>query len=179
MTIFALALLITWYLLKNVRRLAAEAQVSSSEAAPSAGTKHDLLLIPVLIVAGLFAFGLRYGLEKQVRRRREAAYQSAVRSYAQVLKPGMTRKEVERYFRAKKLDFRQLCCVDAKDYAKGSWDDLIKIGDDEAPWYCSSANVYVGFQFTGPGEFNGMYPGADDLDKLKAVTLYRALETCL
>ena len=170
---FILALLILWYLLKNVRRLAPEAQVSSSITAPSADTKRDLLLIRVLLVAGLFAFGLRYGLEKQVRRRREAAYESAVRSYAQVLKPGMTRKEVEGYFRAKKLDFRQTCCVDTKDYAKGSWDDLIKIGEEDAPWYCSSTNVYVGFQFTGPGDFNGMWR-ADDLDKLKAVTLYRA-----
>jgi hypothetical protein len=33
-----LSLLILWYLLKNVRRLAAEAQVASSEAAVPSGT---------------------------------------------------------------------------------------------------------------------------------------------
>ena len=107
------------------------------------------------------------------------AYQSALHSYAQVLKPGMTRKEVEDYLRANKLEFRQTCCVDMKEYKKGSWDDLVKIGEEDAPWFCNYTAVYVGFQFSGHGQFEGGMWRADDFDKLRAVTVYRQYDKCL
>jgi Na+-transporting NADH:ubiquinone oxidoreductase subunit NqrC len=143
-----------------------------------ADMKRILLLLLVSLVVGLFVFGVRYELKKRARERREVAYQSALRSYAQVLKPGMTRKQVEDYFRANKLEFRQTCCVDMKEYRKGSWDDLVKIGEEDAPWFCNLTIVYVGFQFTGHGQFDGMWR-ADDFDKLSAVTLYQQYDKCL
>src|ERR1700747_2686675 len=48
----------------------------------------------------------------------------AVRSIRRFSKPGMARIEVEDYLRAKKLEFRQMCCVDAKEFRKIPWDDL-------------------------------------------------------
>jgi hypothetical protein len=86
--------------------------------------KRILLLVLVLLVVGLFAFGVRHERMKKARERREVAYQLALHSYAQVLEPGMTRKEVQDYLRANKVEFRQTCCVDMKEYKKGSLDDL-------------------------------------------------------
>jgi hypothetical protein len=144
----------------------------------SADIKGILLLVLFLFVSSLFAFGVRHERKKRAQKRREVAYQSALRSYAQVLKPGMTRKEVEDYLRANKVEFRQTCCVDMKEYKKGSWDDVVKIGEEDAPWFCNFTAVYVGFQFTGHGQFDGMWR-ADDFDKLRAVTLYRMYDKCL
>ena len=140
--------------------------------------KRILLFLLVLSVGSLIALGVRYELKNLTRDKREVAYQSAVRSYAHVLKLGMTRKEVEDYLRAKKLEFRQTCCVDMKEYKKGSWDDLVKIGEEDAPWFCNFTAIYVAFQFTGRGQFDGMWR-ADDSDKLTAVTLYRQYDKCL
>jgi hypothetical protein len=87
----------------------------------------------ILLVIVLLAVGVRYVVKKQTRNRREAGYQSTLYSYSQVLKPGMTRKEVEDFLRAKKLEFRQMCCVDTKELRKIPWDDLVKIGAEDAP----------------------------------------------
>jgi hypothetical protein len=138
--------------------------------------KRILLLILVLFIAGLCVLGVRYRLKKQAQRRREAAYQVALHSYTQILKPGMIRKEVEGYLRTKNIPFRQMCCVG--DFSKRSWDDLTKIGEEDTPWFCSENNVYVAFQFTDRGQHEAMWQ-ANDLDTLKAVTIYRWLEGCL
>jgi hypothetical protein len=84
----------------------------------------------ILLVMVLLAVGVRYFVKKQTRRRREASYQSTLYLYSQVLKPGITRKEVEDYLRAKKLEFRQMCCAHNKEFRKIPWDDLVKIGEE-------------------------------------------------
>jgi len=140
--------------------------------------KRILLLLLVLLVGTLFGFGVRYEIKKRAREKREVAYQLALRSFAEVFKPGMTRKAVEDSLRANTHEFRQTCCVDMKEYKKGSWDDLVKIGEEDAPWFCNYTAIYVGFQFTGHEKFDGMWR-ADDSDKLTAVTLYRQYDKCL
>ena len=90
-------------------------------------------LLILLVIVGL-AVGVRYVAKKQTRKRREAGYQSTLYSYWQVLKPGMTRKEVEDHLRAKKLEFRQMCCVDSKEFRTIRWADLVRIGEEDAPW---------------------------------------------
>jgi hypothetical protein len=141
--------------------------------------KRILPLILVLFVAGLCGLGVRYRLKKRVQRRREAVYEAALRSYTQVLKPGMTRKEVEDYLRAKNIEFRQICCVDIKESSKRrSWDDLTRIGEEDVPFVCRENNVYVAFQFTDH-EQRGTGWQANDLDALKALSIYHSLEGCL
>ena len=130
-----------------------------------------------LIFVALVAFGVRYLLEKRAERRREIAYQSALSSYSERFKPGITRKEVEDYFRARNIGFMQMCCVDHK-LPKTVLDDLTKIGEESAPWYCSESNVYVAFHFTGP-ERNGVAASADPSDTLRAVSIFHWLEGCL
>ena len=141
--------------------------------------KRVLLSILELVVGGLLVLGIHYGLKMQAQKKREAAYQFSLRSYAQVLKPGMTQKEVERYLQGKNVEFRQTCCVDAMELSKKhSWDDLIKIGREDAPWYCSENDVYLAFQFTDQGQ-HGTWWDANDLDTLKAISVYYRLEGCL
>ena len=113
------------------------------------------------------------------QKKREAAYQATLRSYSQVLKPGTTRKEVERYLHGKNVEFGQTCCVDAIELSKKhSWDDLIKIGREDAPWFCSENSVYLAFQFADHGQ-HGTWWDANDVDTLKDISVYHRLEGCL
>jgi Na+-transporting NADH:ubiquinone oxidoreductase subunit NqrC len=134
-------------------------------------------LVAVLVVV----FGLRYVIEERAQRRREVDYQKTLRSYSELLKTGMTRKQVEEYFSAKKVVFRQLCCVSVKEFSRGvydnTYDDLVKIGEEDVPWFCSENNVYIAFQFLGPQKDS--LPGAEATDTLKDVTIYHKLDGCL
>jgi hypothetical protein len=144
--------------------------------------KRVAQLILALSIVGLFVLGIQHELKKRGQKRRDVAYQSALLAYTSVLKPGMTRKEVEDYLRAKNTKFRQTCCIDSSNVARRhSWDDLTKIGEEDAPWFCSEHNVYVAFQFTDHELLNnGLFQMKDDdLDTLKSVTLYHWLEVCL
>jgi hypothetical protein len=53
----------------------------------------------------------------------------------------MTRKQVEDYLAAKGVSFRQMCCVSAKEFSRGvydnAYDDLVKIGQEDVPFVCS------------------------------------------
>jgi hypothetical protein len=141
--------------------------------------KRVLLLISLLVAVGLLALGIRHGLKVQQKRKREAAYQSALLSYMQVLKPGMTRKEVEDYLRARNVDFGQNCCVvGIQPHPKHSLDDITKVGEESAPWFCSEHYVFVAFQFGDYGEYKSIL-GADDKDILKSVTIYHQFGGCL
>ncbi len=137
------------------------------------------LLVALLLVVALSALVLRHFSQERTQEKREAGYQSAVRSYSEVLRLGMTRKEVEDYLRGRNVEFRQMCCVETnKRFSTNVYDDLTKIGQEDAPWVCSEKNVYVAFQFTGP-QRNASGPTADASDRLVGVTLYRGLEGCL
>lgn len=101
---------------------------------------------------------------------------AALLSYDQALKPGMTRKDVEDYFRTKKIRFSQMCCV-VGPY-KHSPDDLIEIRTFHLPLPCDDQSHYVAFIFNDqtqrppaamPKPDNGQ---ADDLDTLRSITTY-------
>ena len=130
-----------------------------------------VLLILILVVAPLIFFGVRYELkvraETQAQAKREMAYQSTLRSYNQVLKPGMKRKTVEDYLRFNKTEFLRL-----------SLDDLTKIGEDEPTWVCGRTGVYVKFQFTGVGQREPRFD-ANDEDTLDEIEVYHQLDRCL
>jgi hypothetical protein len=127
-----------------------------------------LLLILILVSAACDLGG-----EKK-KQKREAAYQAARQSYSDVMKPGMTRKDVEEYFRTKAVVFSQLCCIEAGN----TYADLIKIGKEKHPWYCEAHNVYVAFQFAA-AEPRDNPPSTRDSDILKKVTVFHKLEGCL
>jgi hypothetical protein len=87
---------------------------------------------------------------RESKKKRDVAYEAAVQAYAQMLKPRMTRVEVETYLRKQGTQFMHMCCVERDSY----WDDLVKIGEEGHPWYCSEHYVYVAFLFitTQPNE---------------------------
>ena len=72
--------------------------------------KHWRLLTVVLVAVALSVIGVRHVLEKRAQQKhvlekraqqkREVAYKAALRSYSEVLRPGVTRNEVESYLRA-------------------------------------------------------------------------------
>jgi hypothetical protein len=68
-----------------------------------------------------------------------------------------------------------------KEFSRGvydnAYDDLVKIGQEDVPWFCSENNVYIAFQFLG-SQKNSL-PRADTSDRLKDVTIYRKLDGCL
>jgi hypothetical protein len=103
----------------------------------------------------------------------EATYQSIVESYSKTFKPRMTRKEVENNLRTKNARFQQTCCFEGRRTP----DDLVKIGQEPAPWYCNRTNVYVAFEFAG--EERRPSSQARDSDKLERVSLLRWPQDCL
>jgi hypothetical protein len=84
------------------------------------------------------------------------------------------------YIRAKNARFWQSNFAESGPN-RHSFDDLTKIGEEDAPWYCSEQNVYVLFLFVD----HESLPATvfrfkdDDLDTLKSVSLYRWSEDCL
>ncbi len=130
-----------------------------------------VLVILILAVAALIFFGVRYEMkvraETQAQLKRETTYQAALRSYHQILKPGMKRKGVEDYLRVNKTEFLRM-----------SLDDLTKIGEEEPPWYCGTSGVYVKFHFTSLRQREPRL-GADDEDTLDEIEIYHWLDRCL
>jgi len=59
-----------------------------------------------LVAVAVFALGARHVLERRTRQKREIGYESALRSYSERLRPGMTRKEVEDYLRERNVECR-------------------------------------------------------------------------
>ena len=108
------------------------------------------------------------------KQKREAAYQTALQSYTEALKPGMTRMDVEDYLRAKGASFHQMCC----SLERTAFADLVKIGQEKHPWYCSEHNVYIAFQFTAI-EAHDVVVRINDSDVLKRITIFHQLEGCL
>jgi hypothetical protein len=126
-----------------------------------------------LILLALFAAAIRNGRKKQAQNKREVAYQSVLNSYSAALKPGLARQEVENYLRTKAVGFQQMCCIDDRS----AFADLVKIGKEDAPWYCGEQNIYVAFQFAAVEPHEAFK--AFDSDTLKSVTIFRWLEGCL
>jgi hypothetical protein len=111
---------------------------------------------------------------QSAKEKREAAYQAALKSYSEILKPGMTRKNVEDYLKAKGVKYVRMRCIDEQT----AWVDIVSIGKEKHPWYCSAHNVYIAFQFADePHE--GVRPSDRDTDKLKSITVHHSLEGCL
>ena len=130
-----------------------------------------VLFILILVVAPVIFFGVRYEMkgraETQAQAKREMAYQSTLRSYNQVLKPGMKRKTVEDYLRFNKTEFLRL-----------SLDDITKIGEDQPTLSCGPIGVYVRFQFTGVSQREPRLD-ANDEDTLDEIKIFHWGSNCL
>jgi hypothetical protein len=126
----------------------------------------------VLIVFVLCPLAFGYGLRKRAKKKleeqkREALYRSALLAYSNDLYPGMTRKNVEDYLGAKAVPFEESARA-----------DLVKIGQETAPWFCREVIVYVAFDFEAVEPHSRAWePYATDV--LKRVHIYSRSEGCL
>ena len=102
---------------------------------------------------------------------RNAQYRRVLRTYSDVLKPGMKRSEVENYFiMSKYVSFERECCVGPK---RGTFDDLVEIAHEKAGWVCQKQVVYVAFEFAAVEPKRGWV--ADPGDRLVRTSLYRSV----
>jgi hypothetical protein len=153
-------------------RFANREPVKNSPLGPE-NMRRKLLIIVVLILVVGFIVTVRYARQLQAQRKREAGYQVALQGYSQMLRLGMTRKDVEDQIRTKGITFQQICCIDERS----AYADLLRIGKEGAPWYCSEQNIYIAFQFSALEPH--MPVTAYDSDVLKRITIFRWLEGCL
>jgi hypothetical protein len=140
-----------------------------------------------VIAAVLSAAGIGLLRKAEARNKREATYQAALGAYSHDPSPGLARKEVESYLRARNTSFRQVCCGEAGDYA-----DLIQVGRGNPPWFCSESYVYVAIEFAAVERHDSFLeairrksndskksPIAYDSDILTKVEMYRPDIGCL
>lgn len=132
-----------------------------------------IVLLTVVLLSAGFAWHI---WKTHERKKREVTYQAALSSYSKDVKPGMTRKEVEGYLRGRNVTFRQMCCFGGPQHA---WADLVRIGQESSPWYCSENNVYVAFKFAATDTKQRDLWENRDSDQLLQVTSFHWLEGCL
>src|SRR5437016_4289815 len=73
------------------------------------------LLAVVLGAVAMSVIGVRHVLETPAKQKRKVAYQAALPPYSEVLKPGMTRNDMESYLPAENVQFGHTCCVEPTD----------------------------------------------------------------
>jgi hypothetical protein len=144
-----------------------------------------LRLLKIIAATGVMFFGLwlvQHVRERHKAAEREAYYQTILAKYTSELKPGMSREQVEQRIQSDGKWFGQMCCVanirgQYTSSVEAGWDDLVKIGEESPPWFCSENNVYIAFEFNpkSPGELSKT--NASDI--LKRVSVFQRLEVCL
>jgi hypothetical protein len=108
-------------------------------------------------------------------QRREAVYQETLQSYSADLKPGVSRKEVENYLRAKNTTFQHWRGIHEPEVLA----DAIRIGKEWHPWYCNEHNVYIFFRFEAVKPRSRSIEAPDDSDVLREITVEHRLEGCI
>jgi len=126
------------------------------------------LFIMAVVLGTLVLLGIRYFGKVREAAKREKVYQSTLQSYRQILKPGMTRNEVEEYLRSKEIEFLRL-----RD------DDISKIGEDDSLiWFCGRPDVFLHFQFIASPQQEPQM-GGDGGDKLNEIEIIRKGSGCI
>jgi hypothetical protein len=138
-------------------------------------TRHKVLLaFAVLAVAALaVAAGAEYVAARQ-QAEREAAYAESIQAYRVRFRVGISRAEAEEMLRDGGMHFQQ---VSGAGLEEKTYSDLIKIGQEPKPWYCSEHNVYIALQFTALDQSKPFDRKPSDV--LKRITLFKWLEGCL
>src|SRR5262245_57739791 len=85
--------------------------------------------------------------DKKIRAQREAAYKSALQEYIKNVQVGLTRKEVGDYLRVRNTDFFHMGWTEERVEDKNALATVVKIGQEEPPWYCEWSHVYIAFEF--------------------------------
>lgn len=135
---------------------------------------HQILLAALSLLAIAWAgVSLRNSI---VRKHREQVYAKTLQGYRAALQSAATRGEVEDYLRSHGTQFGQECCLGNE---RSAFSDLVVIGSEPAPWYCSENYIYVAFGFTSSEGPHPQFPTASKDDRLKSITLHQQLGGCL
>jgi hypothetical protein len=82
------------------------------------------------------------------RSRREAANRVRVevrlQEFMQRVPIGANRKQVKNLLQAQGVPFFERCCFESN----GPFSILVRVGQENAPWYCSEWPDYVAFEFS-------------------------------
>jgi hypothetical protein len=106
--------------------------------------KRRLVWIIAAITAVVSAIVVRNVYKADRKKKRDSASQLALLRYSQSFKPGLTRKDLEDGLRAGHTIFFERCCYDERS----AFADVVQVGEEDAPWYCSEWPVYVVFEFS-------------------------------
>jgi hypothetical protein len=131
------------------------------------------LILLIVIAVLILALALRKITRDAAGRKREIRYNVALKAYSQTLHPGMTRKNIEEYLRSRNTQFGWIFTAFG-GRRETQYADIVKIGEEAAPWYCSKAYVYVAFEFAPVKEFR-----QSDSDVLQRVEIFRPYTGCL
>lgn len=132
-----------------------------------------LQIVLALALTAAVAIAIGRFQRKRVQEMRWIAYEANLHSYATALPLGIPREQLENYLQSKGVDFDRVCCTDQTD----AYADITKIGQEEAPWYCSRLNIYIAFQFVGSESATAVSHAR--VDTLKSVSIFKRLEDCL
>lgn len=133
-----------------------------------------LWLIVVILAAASSALINRQISKKKRITANTAAIHSALVHYQQNVKPGLNRQEVKDYLRANGIQFGERCCSSPSR----AFSIIVRVGEEEVPWFCSSWPDYVSFEFI-PTKAQGFTSEPLNSDMLKEVHLTRNGEGCL
>jgi hypothetical protein len=126
--------------------------------------RRRLWIVLLILGATLLALALRHAhivnVQKlEERRRRDAHNQAELLKYAQAFNPGLTRKEVKDYLQAQGVNF-----FERTGYENGfGFAVLVKVGEEDVPWFCSEWPDYVAFEFVVTEPYKLPFPVDSDL----------------
>jgi hypothetical protein len=107
--------------------------------------------------------------------KRSANYQLALAQYSEAFEIGLTRKDVEERLNVTHTKFSQRCCVESRT----AFTDLVKVGAEPAPWYCSEWPVYVALEYSGQPRRSNTPLVPVESDVLRQIAIVSYGEGCL
>jgi hypothetical protein len=128
----------------------------------------------VVIIAAM-AIWLGVHLRRaRLKRERAAAYQQALLSYTSAIPLDSTRERVESELRRRGAPYELGPAFDGMN----AYSDLVRIGTEPAPWYCSENNVYIKFAFDAAKPSLDS-PSESESDILRSIEVTPWLTGCL
>jgi hypothetical protein len=139
--------------------------------------KSKLIMSVLIIVSiALSAFLIESAVEKRADQKRHAEYQSLLSEYSAALDPGTLRSQVEAILASRGRSFQQTCCLLNEN--RNAFEDLVKIGSEPKPWYCSENDMYLVFEFDSVRD-DPQFPNARPDDRSRRIALSPWLGGCL
>ena len=116
---------------------------------------HHLAALIVTVIAAIFLLEHAVGIAW-----RSAQYHAVLKSYSDVLKPGMKRSDVENYFIMSKY----------VSFNRGGSEDTVEVARERAGWICQEQLIYLTFEFSATEPHQ-----PDPVDRLVRISLNRSL----